>query len=103
MFEIHVFVANAASSSIAATGFTDGARHALILFRRQAAGTDHEFDAAKDHLNSQGWESVEVTRAGTLTPESLNGKDVDFCNAYEAALDAGNSLIVYRDPIPPES
>jgi hypothetical protein len=100
MFEIHVFLANATSSSMAATGFIGGDRHALILFKRQEAETDHDFEAADEHLVSQGWKNVEVTKAGTLTPESLNGKDVDFCNAYETALDAGNSIIVYRDPIP---
>ena len=103
MFEIHVFLANATSSSMAITGFTDGNRHALILFKRQATETDHDFEAADEHLVSQGWKIVEITKAGTLTPESLNGKDADFCHAYEAALDAGNSIIVYRDPIPAEA
>lgn len=71
----------------------------MLIFHRQAAGTEHDWAQAEAGAADAGWTEVSIQRAGILNSESLNGKDTEFRDAFEYALHGGCGLVVYRAPL----
>jgi hypothetical protein len=102
MYEVHVFEAIGTASADSEGAYRPGDRHAMMVFIRQAAETDHDWESAQAGVNDAGWSQVNFQRAGTLIPENLNGKDSDFVGAFEHAMHGGCGLVVYAAPLHPE-
>ena len=102
MYEAHIYQAIATATVGAQSSLRPGDRHAMLAFLRQPAGTDHDWAAAEAGIIEAGWTDVSFERAGTLTPERLNGKSEDFIAAFETAMGGGCGLIIYSDPVTDE-
>jgi len=99
MHEVHLFNASAVATSVCAGAHRPGDRHAVLAFLRQAADTDHEWDAAEGHLNSAGWAQVKFSGANILAAESLAGSGDYLLGAYEEAARNGFAFVVYEKPM----
>ena len=99
MYEVHLFNASAVATSVCAGAYRPGDRHAVLAFLRQAADTDHDWDAAEGSLNSAGWAQVKFSRAGTLEAETLTGSASYLLGAYEDAAQNGFGFVVYEKPM----
>ncbi|MDM0045982.1 hypothetical protein QTH91_15950 [Variovorax dokdonensis] len=72
----------------------------MLIFIRQAVESEHDWKLAEAGAASAGWVDVVLKRAGTLESENLNGRDQQFRDAFESAMQGRCGLVVYRDPIP---
>lgn len=99
MYEVHMFQAVATATASTEGPYRPGDRHAMLVLIRQTSGSDHDWAEAEARVTNAGWSGVTFARAGTLTSEKLNGKDEDFLEAYEHALNEGRAIIVYSDPV----
>lgn len=94
--EIHMFLAVAQA---AAPGrYPLGERHPMLIFVRQAPGSEHDFAAAEAAALKAGWADVDFTKAGTLPPEAA-AADEPFRSCYAAALADGDAIMVYADAV----
>jgi hypothetical protein len=96
MHEVHVFAGSAASLSEETTGYPAGERHALLVFLRQPAGSDHDWAAAEALVAAESWADVSLDRGGTIGPSSTLG---GMTGMYDAAMANGGSIIIYSDPL----
>jgi hypothetical protein len=99
MYEVHIFEASACATVRNEGPYRPGDRHAMLILSRQTAGTEHDHNEAERRAGESGWEDFAFQRAGTLVAENLNGKDSDFMDAYEHAMQGECSVIAYSDPI----
>jgi hypothetical protein len=99
MYEVHIFEAEASVTDANVGPYCIGNRHAMLIFSRQAVGTEHDWQAAEENTRKSGWGDFSFQRAGTLIAENLNGKSSEFREAFEHALSQGCGIIVYRDPL----
>ena len=98
-YEIHMF---AAVARMAADGrYPAGEQHPLLVFVRQAPGTDHDFDTAEDIANRNGWTDVDFTKAGTLPDDAGENHVEPFHGCYMDAVDKGEAILVYDTPVKP--
>ena len=103
MFEVHIFEVSATASAQSEGAYLPGDRHAMLAFLRQPKGTEHDLASAAKGVEDAGWSDVTFERVGTLNAESLNGKSEDFRGAFEYAMNGGCGLIIYAEPLGPES
>jgi hypothetical protein len=99
MFDVHLFQATAKAGTATPGTHRPGDRHAMLVFIRQDRGTEHDWAAAEAGVCEAGWTEVSITRGGTLSAETMNGKGADFVDAFEYAMNGGCGLIVYADPV----
>jgi hypothetical protein len=97
--EVHLFNASAVPTSVCKGEYRSGDRHAVLVFLRQGAGTDHDWDAAEGNLNSSGWTQVKFNQASTLGADDLAGSADYLLGAYEEAAQNGFGFIVYAKPM----
>lgn len=98
--EIHMFSAVARATQ-AVAGRTPGQHHPLLIFVRQAADTEHDLAAAAAVAESQGWDGVDITRAGTLPPDAEAQMQEPLLGVYRAALQDGRGLIAFEAVVRP--
>ena len=99
MYDIHLFQAIATAGAAPENTYRPGDRHAMLVFVRQAHGTNHDWALAEASVSKVGWTQISFRRAGTLSAEKLNGKSNEFVGAFEQAMNAGFGLVVYSEPI----
>ena len=95
--EVHMFLAKASALSGNESAYPVGERHAMLVFICQEKGTDHDWGRAEAAINDALWENIEFSKAGTLSPENLNGRDQLFVDCYECALFKGSAILIYSD------
>ena len=93
--EIHLFSAQAIATLPNSTIKT---RHALLVFIRQPIGTDFDWEHAGRIIADGGWDDILITKASkaALMPPSA---DNTLRNAYLNAMENGNSMVVYAEPV----
>lgn len=99
MDEVHIFMAVAKASAGNELGYASGQKHALLIFVRQPYGSDHDWTRAEEIATNSGWSDVDISKAGSIESENVNGKDEIISASYEEALEAGSSIIAYSDPV----
>jgi hypothetical protein len=97
--EIHAFQGEATVDHGNTLGYEPGSRHAVIVFSRQPAGSEHDFALAARRARENGLLDVRLDSAGRLRPEALGSKPREFGHAYESALEQGYGVIVYSGAI----
>jgi len=95
--EIHIFLAIASALEGNDFGYPEGERHAMLVFTSQEVGTDHDWENAEAIVKGNNWAEIEFTKAGTLSPDNVKGKDQVLVDCYEEALLGGSALLVYSD------
>ena len=95
--EIHLFSAQAIAA------LTNGqsaakTRHALLVFIRQPIGTGFDWEHAGRIIADGGWDDILIAKASkaALMPPSV---DNTLRNAYLNAMENGNSMVVYAEPV----
>jgi hypothetical protein len=99
MYEVHLFNGSAVATSACSGAYRPGDRHAVLVFLRQAQGTEHDWDVAEGELNSAGWTQVRFTRGGTVAAENLTGSADYLQGAFEEAARNGFGFVVYEKPM----
>lgn len=97
--EIHLYMAVARSAT--AEPYPAGERHPVLVFLRQAEHSEHDFPAAETVAVKAGWSDVDFTKAGILPAEAEATMDERFRSHYRAALNDGDSLLVYDTVVRP--
>ncbi len=95
--EIHLFSAQAIAT-LANSQSAAKTRHALLVFIRQPIGTDFDWEHAGRIVADGGWDDILITKAAKAALMPPSG-DNTLRNAYLNAMDSGNSLVVYAEPI----
>ncbi len=101
MYEVHAFRGEATLGS----GYSfdlehePGTRHAVIVFSRQAPGSDLDFALAARLAQENGLVDVVFDDGGKLRPEAIESMPQEFANAYHAALEKGYGVVVYSEPV----
>lgn len=93
--EVHIFLAEASALEGNQSGYPKGERHAMLVFVNQNEGTEHDWETAENTIKEANWNNVDISKAGTLSSENLNGKDQTFINFYESALFKGSAIWIY--------
>jgi hypothetical protein len=99
-FDIHMFsaVARATASTV---GRTPGQHHPLLIFVRQRAQSDHDLAAAAATAQAQGWDEVDITRAGTLPADAETQMQEPVLSAYRAAKREGSAMVAFEAVVKP--
>ena len=98
-FEIHMYSAVAQATDH--SGFPAGELHPLLIFLRQASGSDHDTPAAAAAAAKAGWTRVDVTKAGTL-PEDAGATMADPVRAaYVSAVEGGAGVMAFDAVVKP--
>lgn len=98
-FEIHMFLAIGKAAE--ASGFPSGELHPLLVFLRQGAGEEHDFDRAESAALAQGWTALDFTKAGTLPSDAGTTMDPAHLGCYQRAVEHGEGLWVYPSVVKP--
>jgi hypothetical protein len=98
-FEIHLYMAVA--RSVTAHAYLPDEHHPMLVFLRQPPGSAHDFDAAEQVILRGGWSEVDFTKAGILPPDAGERKDEPYASCYAAAVEDGDSLMVYDTVVQP--
>lgn len=93
--EVHVFLAEASALDGNVSGYPKGERHAMLVFLNQNENTEHDWENAENIIKEAKWNDIEISKAGTLSSEGLNGKDQKFIDSYESALFKGSAILIY--------
>lgn len=67
----------------------------MLIFLRQAIGTDHDWEAAEAFVKAEYWTDVVLQRGGTINRESAG----DMAEMYHVALVNGGAIVVYSTPL----
>ena len=100
MYEVHAFTATAAATADCVGPYQPGDRHAMLALLRQAQNSEHDWSAVKGWVERAGWTEVSLERAGTLSPENLNGAADYLVNAFERAVHDEFGFVVYEQVLP---
>lgn len=100
LFEVHMFSA-VARASARTPGRTPGHHHPLLIFVRQPAGSDHDLAAAAATAAAQGWDEVDITRAGTLPPDVETQIQEPVRSVYLATLAQGRAMVAFDAVVQP--
>lgn len=92
-FEIHMY--SAVARAVTAESFKSGLHHPMLIFLRQAANAQHDLAAAAAIAASAGWTEVDITKAGTLPPDAGAQMEGAIREAYAAAVECGEGLMVF--------
>jgi hypothetical protein len=98
MDEVHVFRGEATVDENA-MGYEPGSRHAVMVFSRQPAGSDHDFALAARRAEENDLREVSLESGGKVRLEAINAMPAEFAQAYGNALELGYAVIVYSEPI----
>lgn len=98
-FEIHMY--SAVARAVAVASRAPGQHGPMLIFVRQAAGTAHDLAAAAAVATREGWEEVDITKAGVLPDDAGATMDGPIRAAYLAAVDSGSGLMVFDVTVRP--
>ena len=74
--EIHLFLGTASAGQNSKLGYPAGERHAILVFLRQPANTEPDWEQAKSYVESSGWNKVDLQKASKIDPKTLaNNRD----------------------------
>ena len=99
MSEIHMFLGIGGAGDENRSGYRKGERHALLVFLAQPQGSEHDWVGAEAVATDAGWHEVQLTKAGTVSPENVLGRPEEITDAFGDALEKGRSLIVYEGAV----
>ena len=71
----------------------------MHIYLRQAAGSEHNWDAAEAVAVNGGWAEVSLTKAGTLPTDAGERKEEPDRSCYHAALRDGDAILVYSEAL----
>ena len=94
--EIHLFLGTASAGQNSKLGYPAGERHAILVFLRQPANTEPDWEQAKSYVESSGWNRVDLQKASKIDPKTL-ANNRDGKNSYEEAMSNGKAMIVYSE------
>lgn len=97
MVEVSAFVGSAESADESTTAYPAGETHALLVYLRQAPGSDQNVAIAREWLEARSWRNVAFTRTGLVPNEPA---DPVLAAAYRQALEDGCAAIIYSAPVP---
>ena len=95
--EIHLFSAQAIAALTNSQSATK-TRHALLVFIRQSIGTDFDWEHAGRIIADGGWDDILIAKASKAALLPPSG-DNTLRNAYLNAMENGNSMVVYAEPV----
>ncbi|MGH9872877.1 MAG: hypothetical protein ACRD9S_10475 [Pyrinomonadaceae bacterium] len=99
--EIHLFFGIASAGQDSRLGYSAGERHAILVFLRQPANTEPNWEQAKSYVEGEGWNKVDLQKASKVDPKTLVDNP-DGKKSYEEAMSNGKAMIVYSDPVKDE-
>ena len=99
--EIHLFFGIASAGQNSKLGYPVGERHAILVFLRQPANTEPDWEQARSYVEGAGWNRVDLQKASKVDPKTLDNNP-DGKKAYEEAMSNGKAIIVYSDPVKDE-
>lgn len=99
MDEVHAFRGEATLDGEYTLGHAPGSRHAIMVFSRQPAGSDHDFALAARRAEENGLLAVTLESGGRVRPDAVATMPAEFARAYNSALEQGYGVIVYSEPI----
>ncbi|MCV2350652.1 hypothetical protein [Paucibacter sp. Y2R2-4] len=71
----------------------------MLALLRQAKDSEHDWSTVKRWVEKAGWIGVNLERAGTLSPENLNGAADYLVRAFESAIHAQFGFVVYEQVV----
>lgn len=95
--EIHMFLAIGKAASTA--NYPIGERHGMHIYLRQPVESEPDWAAAEAVAIQNGWAQMELQKAGILPAESKDITEEPFRSCYEEALNEGNAILVYSNPV----
>jgi len=100
MYNIRMFLAEAVASSEVEGPYRPHDKQAMLILIRQTVESEYNWALAEAGATGAGWTDVLIEKAGTLEAKNLNGKDQEFRDAFESAMQGRCEIVVYREPIP---
>lgn len=97
--EIHMYSAVGKVGTV--PGCAAGDHHPLLIFLRQNVASEHDLGAAAAAATQRGWNDVDITRAGTLPADAGASMGGAIRDAYEAAVETGEGLMVFAATVQP--
>ena len=94
---IFLGLANADKGNI--QNYPVGERHAFILYMLQEVDEEPNWQAAEDFLAKSHWSNIELTKTGLIPDGGPKNKSKPFPEMYENAINKGQSLLIYSDPV----
>jgi hypothetical protein len=98
ILEIHLFLGIASAGQNSKLGYPVGERHAILVFFRQPANTEPDWEQAKSYVEGAGWSKVDLQKASKVDPKTLDDNP-DVGKSYEEAMSNGKAMIVYSGPV----
>ena len=96
MYEVHAFTATAAATPSCVGPYAPGNRHAMLALLRQVPDSEPNWSGVAEWIEKAGWVGIKFERAGTLSPENLNGAADYLVRAYESAVHKEFGFVVYE-------
>jgi hypothetical protein len=96
--EIHLFFGIASTGQNSKLGYPAGERHAILIFLRQPANSEPDWEQAKSYVEGAGWNKVDLQKASKVDPKTLDDNP-DGKKSYEEAMSNGKAMIVYSEPV----
>lgn len=98
-FEIHMY--SAVALATAATVQRAGQHHPLLIFLRQSPNSEHDLARAAGAASAQGWDEVDITRAGTLPADAGEAMEEPVRGAYVRAIEIGEGVLAFPAVVKP--
>jgi hypothetical protein len=83
-----------ASASGTHEKYPEGEIHAVLMFIK-SDNHDKAKKVANFEMNARNWDKVNMSRIGTLNPDTFNSKDEPIKEAFDCAMERGFGAVIY--------